>query len=129
MCSYTTFAAKVDLCAHTDSKNGTFTRRVYSAYIFDSIPPPPFSAGWHGGCYPEKFFLFFSKHCFNSSSFHSVFLISFYLFSFYTRLITIWNLLHIVENNGFDMISRFYISDSKFRLVIFFYFLDSFFLA
>ena len=50
------------------------------------------------------FFFIFSKHCFNSSSFHSVFLISFYLFSFYTRLITIWNLLHIVENNGFDMI-------------------------
>ena len=53
--------------------------------------------------YLEIFFIF-SKHCFNSSSFHSVFLISFYLFSFYTRLITIWSLLHIVENNGFDMI-------------------------
>ena len=50
------------------------------------------------------YFFIFSKHCFNSSSFHSVFLISFYLFSFYTRLITIWSLLHIVENNGFDMI-------------------------
>ena len=65
----------------------------------------------------SRFFFIFSKHCFNSSSFHPVFLISFYLFSFYTRLITIWSLLHIVENNGFDIISRFRISDSEFRLV------------
>ena len=62
-------------------------------------------------------FFYFSKHCFNSSSFHSVFLISFYLFSFYTRLITILSLLRIVENYDFDIISRFRISDSEFRLV------------
>ena len=66
--------------------------------------------------YLEIFFIF-SKHCFNSSSFHSVFLISFYLFSFYTRLITILSLLRIVENYDFDIISRFRISDSEFRLV------------
>ena len=63
------------------------------------------------------YFFIFSKHCFNSSSFHSVFLISFYLFSFYTRLITILSLLRIVENYDFDIISRFRISDSEFRLV------------
>ena len=67
----------------------------------------------------RKIFFIFSKHCFNSSSFHPVFLISFYLFSFYTRLITIWSLLHIVENNGFDMILD-YDSDfaSDLRLVL-----------
>ena len=57
MCSYTTFAVKVDLCAHTDSKNGIFTRRVYSAYIFDSYPLPLFRRLTMGGCYREKFFL------------------------------------------------------------------------
>ena len=38
--------------------------------------------------------------------------------SFYARLITIWDLLHIVENYDFDIISRFRISDSEFRLVL-----------
>ena len=101
------------------------TAHLPAEYIpptFWLVPPPPFAQVDGGGCYREKFFLIFyffvspirfllvfyffifSKHCFNSSSFHSVFLISFYLFSFYTRLITIWSLLHIVENNGFDMI-------------------------
>ena len=67
--------------------------------------------------YSYFIFFIFSKHCFNSPSFHSVFLISFYLFSFYTRLITILSLLRIVENYDFDIISRFRISDSEFRLV------------
>ena len=58
-CNYTSSYIKVDLCAHTDSKNGIFTRRVYSAYIFDSIPPPPIPQVDDGGCYREKFFIFF----------------------------------------------------------------------
>ena len=164
MCNYTSSYIKVDLCAHTDSKNGIFTRRVYSAYILTRTPSP-FSAGSSWGLLSRKIFYFFlnplstrsnytsififfwfslvslrsldwnyffefytrysyleiffifSKHCFNSSSFHSVFLINFYLFSFYTRLITILSLLRIVENYDFDIISRFRIFDSEFRLV------------
>ena len=98
MCNYTSSYAKVDLCAHTYGKIGEFYRRVYSAYILTRTPPPPFAQVDGGGCYREKFFIFFR-------------------FSFYTRLITIWGLLHIVENYGFDIISRFRISDSEFRLV------------
>ena len=59
MCSYTTFEVKVDLCAHTDRKNGTFTRRVYTGYILTRTPPPPFPQVHRGGCYLEKFFSFF----------------------------------------------------------------------
>ena len=85
----------------------SFTECLYWNYFFEF---------YTRYSYLEIFFIF-SKHCFNSSSFHSVFLISFYLFSFYTRLITILSLLRIVENYDFDIISRFRISDSEFRLV------------
>ena len=59
MCSYTTFAAKVDLCAHTYGKIGTFNRRVYSAYIFDPYTPSPYSAGSSWGLLSRKIFLIF----------------------------------------------------------------------
>ena len=58
MCSYTTFEIKVDLCAHTDSKNGIFTRRVYSAYILTRTPSP-FSAGSSWGLLSRKIFFDF----------------------------------------------------------------------
>ena len=47
------------MCAHTDSQNGIFTRRVYSTYIFDSRHPPLYPQVDGGGCYREKFFLIF----------------------------------------------------------------------
>ena len=55
MYRYTTFEIKVDLCAHTDSKNGIFTRRVYSAYILTRTPSP-YSAGWRWGLLSRKIF-------------------------------------------------------------------------
>ena len=58
MCSYTTFEIKVDLCAHTDSKNGIFTRRVYSACIFDSYPLPLFRRLTVGAAIEKNFFWF-----------------------------------------------------------------------
>ena len=59
MCSYTTFEIKVVLCAHTDSKNGIFTSRVYIGYILTRTPSP-FSAGWRWGLLSRKFFFIFS---------------------------------------------------------------------
>ena len=58
MYRYTTFEIKVNLCAHTDSKNGIFTRRVYSAYILTRTPSP-FSAGSSWGLLSRKIFYFF----------------------------------------------------------------------
>ena len=55
MCNYTSSYIKVDLCAHTDSKNGIFTRRVYSAYILTRTPSP-FSAGSSWGLLSRKIF-------------------------------------------------------------------------
>ena len=96
-----TFKIKVDLCAHTDSKNGIFTRRVYMGYILTRTPPPPFAQVDGGGCYREKFFYF--SDC-------RFMLVDYDL-----------DLLHVVENYGFDIISRFYIPDSKFLLVFYFF--------
>ena len=62
--------------------------------------PSPFSVGWRWGAAIEKIFFIFS----DSLSYPYWLLL---WFSFYTRLITIWDLLHIVENNSFDTISRF----------------------
>ena len=69
MCSYTTFAVNVDLCAHTYSKNGIFTRRVYSAYIFDSYPFPLLRRLTVGAAIEKNFFIFFYSRldsCFDS---------------------------------------------------------------
>ena len=44
------------MCAHI-RQNRHIYRRVYPAYIFDSIPPPPIPQVDGGGCYREKFFL------------------------------------------------------------------------
>ena len=46
------------MCAHTDSKNGIFTRRVYSAYILTRTPSP-FSAGSSWGLLSRKIFFDF----------------------------------------------------------------------
>ena len=48
------------MCAHI-GQNRHIYRRVYTGYIFDSIPPPPFPQVDGGGCYRENFFLFFSE--------------------------------------------------------------------
>ena len=101
MCSYTTFKIKVDLCAHTDSKNGNLPAEYIWGTFFDSYPLPLLRRLTVGAAIEKNFFIFFRL-------------------SFYARLITIWDLLHIVENYGFDIISRFRISDSKFRLVFLF---------
>ena len=115
MCSYTTFAAKVDLCAHTDSKNGTFTRRVLTAYIFDSYTPSPFCAGWRWGLLSRKIFLIFIflifarnlrsldwKYFFIFSDFVIV-LVWFWL-SDYRFIISIFNLL-ILTRFGYAWLS------------------------
>ena len=57
--NYTSSYIKVDLCAHTDSKNSTFTRRVYSAYIFDSYPLPLFRRLTVGAAIEKNFLFFF----------------------------------------------------------------------
>ena len=59
MCSYTTFAAKVDLCAHTDSKIGIFTRRVYSAYILTRGTLPLLRRLTVGAAIEKNFLFFF----------------------------------------------------------------------
>ena len=59
MYSYTTFEIKVNLCAHTDSKIGIFTRRVYTWYIFDSYPLPLFRRLTVGAAIEKIFFEFF----------------------------------------------------------------------
>ena len=58
MYRYTTFEIKVDLCAHTYGKIGTFTAE-YIPPPFWLVPPPPFPQVDGGGCYREKFFIFF----------------------------------------------------------------------
>ena len=46
------------MCAHI-GQNRDIYRRVYTGYIFDSIPPPPIPQVDGGGCYREKFFFDF----------------------------------------------------------------------
>ena len=121
MYSYSTFVLK-SFCVRTQIAKTEYLPSEYIPPTFWLEAPSPFCAVWRWGLLSRKIFFIFSEHCFNSSSFHSVFLISFYLFSFYTCFITIWDLLHIVENYGFDVISRFRISDSKFLLVFYFLF-------
>ena len=82
MCSYTTFAVNVDLCAHTDSKNGIFTRRVYSAYILTRTPSP-FSAGSSWGLLSRKIFYFFSD---------SVIVLVWFWLSDYRLIVSIFNI-------------------------------------
>ena len=81
MCSYTTFAVKVDLCAHTYGKIGTFTRRVYSAYILTRTPPPPIPQVDGGGCYREKFFLIFLNPLSTRSDYTLILIFIFLIFA------------------------------------------------
>ena len=46
------------MCAHTDSKNGIFTRRVLSAYVFDSYPLPLLRRFIVGAAIEKNFFIF-----------------------------------------------------------------------
>ena len=77
-----------------------FTRRVYSAYIFDSHTPPPIPQVHRGGCYREKFFLilFFVSPI--------LFLLVFYFFIFfYSRLDSCFDsVFQIYLFNYFDSI-------------------------
>ena len=82
-CNYTSSYIKVDLCAHTDSKNGIFTRRVYSAYIFDSYTPSPYSAGSSWGLLSRKIFYFFSD---------SVIVLVWFWLSDYRLIVSIFNI-------------------------------------
>ena len=90
MCNYTSSYIKVDLCAHTDSKNGIFTRRVYSACIFDSYPLPLFRRLTMGAAIEKNFFQF------------SDFVLEFYFF----------------QNPNFDSLSFARYSSSNFSLCI-----------
>ena len=80
----------------------------------------------------EKNFFWFSKHCFNSSSFHSVFIISFYLFSF--LLVWFWFKIYFISLRimasiwFLDFIFPILNSYSYFNFY-FFCFLDSFLLV
>ena len=56
--NYTSSYIKVDLCAYTDSKNGIFTRRVYSAYILTRTPSPLFRRLTVGAAIEKIFFIF-----------------------------------------------------------------------
>ena len=60
------------MCAHI-GQNRHIYYRVYSAYIFDSYTPSPFSAGWRWGLLSRKIF--------------SNFIFSFLLFDFYSYFI------------------------------------------
>ena len=93
-----------------------FTRRVYSAYIFDSYPIPLLRRFIVGAAIEKNFFYFFKTLLQLVKFWLSIpyQLLSFLvLYSFDYDL----DLLHIVENYGFDIISRFRIFDSIFRLV------------
>ena len=79
---------QTSICVRTHiAKTWYFMPSIYR-HLFDSIPPPPFSAGWHGGCYREKFFIF-SESIINSFwlYFDSDFIFSFLLFDFYSYFI------------------------------------------
>ena len=58
MYRYTTFEIKVDLCAHTYGKIGTFTAGyILATFWLDT--PYPYSAGWRWGLLSRKIFLIF----------------------------------------------------------------------
>ena len=119
-CNYTSSYIKVDLCAHTDSKNGIFTRRVLTPYIFDSYTPSPFCAGSSWGLLSRKIFLFFSRY--NSILFF--FKLSTFRLAviFYLCVILVWfpvefNYLVYITISGFDYNFGFCVFDSIFRPV------------
>ena len=100
MCSYTTFAVNVDLCAHTYGKNRTFTHRVYSAYIL-TRDPSPFSAGSSWGLLSRKIFFDFIF------SFLPFYFYSYFIFLFFSdfRLDSCFDsVFQIILFNYFDSI-------------------------
>ena len=111
MYRYTTFEIKVDLCAHTDSKNGIFTRRVYSAYILTRTPSP-FSAGWRWGLLSRKIFYFFLNPLSTRSN--------------YTLIFIFQILARIHRMSGLRIFFYFLVSPILFLLVFYFFIFSDF---
>ena len=115
MCSYTTFEVKVDLCAHTYGKIGTFNRRVYSAYILTRTPSP-YSAGWRWGLLSRKIFYFFLNPLSTRSNYTSIF-IFFLIFARNLSEVGIENILNFIlviltSNNFLFFFVTSFLSDS-----------------
>ena len=115
-CNYTSSYIKVDLCAHTYGKIGTFNRRVYSACIFDSYPLPLFRRLTMGAAIEKNFFDFyfsdFSPYSQNVWIENIFFIFSFLPFYFYSYFIFLFF-------SDFRLDSCF---DSVFQIILFNYF-------
>lgn len=84
------------MCAHTYGKIGIFTRRVYSAYIFDSYPLPLFRRLTVGAAIEKNFFYFLF--------FWFVIVLVWFWLSDYRLIISIFN-LHILTRFGYAWLS------------------------
>ena len=126
MCSYTTFAAKVVLCAHTYGKNGTFTRRVYMGYILTRTPPPFLRRLTVGAAIEKKFFYFsdfvlefyFFQNIASTRQVFTRYSLSAFIFSRFI-LVWFWFRIYFISFMIFDSDYNlgFCVFDSIFRLV------------
>ena len=83
------------MCAHTYGKIGTFTRRVYSAYIFDSYTPSPLFRRLTVGAAIEKIFFIFSD---------SVIILVWFWLSDYRLIVSIFD-ISIFTRFGYSWLS------------------------
>ena len=94
MYRYTTFEIKVDLCAHTYGKIGTFTAE-YIPPTFLTRTPSPFSAGSSWGLLSRKIFYFFLNPLSTRSNYTSIF-IFFLIFARNLSEVGIENILNFI---------------------------------
>ena len=89
-CNYTSSYIKVDLCAHTDSKNGIFTAE-YIPPTFSTRTPSPFCAGWRWGLLSRKNFFDFIFFRFSYSISTRILFFLFFWFSLVSLRSLDWN--------------------------------------
>ena len=117
--NYTSSYIKVDLCAHTYGKIGTFTAE-YIPPTFLTRTPSPFCAGSSWGLLSRKIFYFFSWLRSYSDSYPILFRISVVLthYKFSLDILLVWFRYIFLDYNFGFCVFRFYISTRFYSLNI-----------